>query len=107
VRLVETHNKYSGAGLVILSVHLDKPGTREEARRKAEKNALEFLKRNKAGYTNLILDEPYESWEKKLKEPGTPIIYLFDRQNRTVGKYTDAEEAEAGFKKWLPKLLAK
>jgi hypothetical protein len=93
-------------GFVVISVHIRLPADAVPAKRKkTEAAALKFLQGIKANYATLALDEPYEVWSKKLKEAGTPVVYLFNRRNETVGKYTDTEETEAGLKKWLPKLL--
>jgi hypothetical protein len=101
------HRKYGKDGLVVFSVHLDKPESTPAERKKAEEAALRFLKKVEAPYATLVLDEPFEFWQKKLGLGSVPIVYLFDRNNRTVAKYTDSDEAVAGLDKLVPGLLKK
>jgi hypothetical protein len=71
------HNAYAKDGLVALSVSLDDPNNKDDFQ-----NALKFLKEKRADFTNLILDEDPAVWQQKLKVSGTPLIYVFDRENR-------------------------
>jgi thiol-disulfide isomerase/thioredoxin len=87
--LVEMHHKYSKKGFVAVSVSLDPPSNPKKLKR-----VEEFLEKQKATFTNLVLDAPAEEYQKKLRFDGPPCIYLFDRTNRIVGKWpVTAEEA--------------
>jgi len=99
------HSKYAGEGLVVLSVHVYNPGEGEADRKKGQEKALEFLQKVKADFPNLLLDEPYEVWEKRLGESNVPLAFVFNRQNQREAKYTDAQEAVAGLDKLIPALL--
>jgi hypothetical protein len=71
------HEKYSKDGVAAISVSLDDP------RDKGEKEAvLKFLQKNKASFTNLILDESQEFWQKKFKMDGPPTVYVFNREGQ-------------------------
>jgi len=87
--LVEMHHKYGKDGLVAVSVSLDPPADAKQLKR-----VEEFLEKQKATFTNLVLDAPAEEYQKKLRFDGPPCIYLFDRTNRIVGKWpVNVEEA--------------
>jgi hypothetical protein len=45
-------------------------------------NVLKFLRSQGAEFTNLLLDEPFEFWEKKLRFAFPPCYYVFSRQGR-------------------------
>jgi hypothetical protein len=79
------HRKYARDGLVAISVSLDDPGESESARN-TRARALAFLKKQGAAFTNVLLDEPSELYEAKLKIDGPPCIYIFNRDNRHVLK---------------------
>jgi hypothetical protein len=79
--LVEMHNKYSKDGLATITVCIDDLQELPEAKASAPK----ILKAKGAtATTNLMLDEPYDVWSKKLRFIASPCIYVFDRQ----GKWT-------------------
>jgi thiol-disulfide isomerase/thioredoxin len=80
--LVQMHNKYAKDGLAAVSVSLDPPSNANRRKR-----VDEFLTRQKATFTNLVLDAPPAEYQKKLRFDGPPCIYVFDRTNRIVGKY--------------------
>jgi thiol-disulfide isomerase/thioredoxin len=87
--LVEMHKKYSKDGLVALSVSLDPlgedPGTKD--------NVLKFLRAQGADFTNLLLDESIDFWEKKLRFSAPPCYYVFSRQ----GRWTMLQPENEGF----------
>jgi hypothetical protein len=68
------HDKYAKDGVVTLSVSLDEPGDREAA--------LKFLQKNRAAFTNLLLDEGQEFWQKKFNMDGPPTVYVFNREGK-------------------------
>jgi thiol-disulfide isomerase/thioredoxin len=84
--LVELHNKYAADGLVAVSVSLDDP-----ADQKVRQKVLEFLEKRKAEFTNLILDEPSEFWQMKLKIDGPPCVYVYNRDNKIAKKLPAGE----------------
>ena len=71
------HNKYAKDGLAAVSVSLDDPKDK-----KARQNVLDFLRKQKATLTNLILDEKSEVWQEKLKFDGPPCVFVFDREGK-------------------------
>jgi hypothetical protein len=72
------HKKYAKEGLVAISVSLDP--LQEDP--KTKDNVLKFLRSQEAAFTNLLLDEPFEFWEKKLRFSFPPCYYVFSRQGR-------------------------
>ncbi len=73
------HKKYGKDGLVAVSVSLD-PLAGEEA--KTKDNVLKFLRGQGATFENLLLDESFEYWGKKLHFSSPPCYYVFSRQGR-------------------------
>ncbi len=72
------HKKYAKDGLVALSVSLDSLADDPQAK----EHVLAFLRKQGATFTNLLLDEPLEFWEKKLRFAAPPCYYVFSRQGR-------------------------
>jgi thiol-disulfide isomerase/thioredoxin len=81
--LVRLHQEYAGAGLACLSVTVDKPDK--------EKAALQFLQKQKATFSNYLLDEDAALWQEKWKVNGVPVVFVFDRDGRRAAKF-DAED---------------
>ena len=75
------HKKYGGKDFVAISVNLDDPHD-AKAREKVQK----FLDKQKATFTNVMLDAKPEVWQEKLKIDGPPCVYVFDRDNHFVKK---------------------
>ncbi|MCS7045829.1 MAG: hypothetical protein NZO58_05690 [Gemmataceae bacterium] len=79
------HHKYAKDGLVVVSVALDDlkedPGAKDRV--------LKFLKAQRATFTNLLLDEPFEFWSERLHFVAPPCQFVFSRQ----GKWTKFEGA--------------
>jgi hypothetical protein len=83
------HEKYGKDGLVAISVSLDNP------RDKNIRAATEaFLVKQRATFTNVMLDAKIEEWTAKLKISGPPCIYVFDRKNRIAGKWLPDDDGE-------------
>jgi thiol-disulfide isomerase/thioredoxin len=82
--LVRMHRQYGDQGLVALSVALDDP-----ADEKAKARALKFLTAQKATFTNVLLDEQPEVWQKKLEVDGPPVVYVFGRSGKLEKKFAD------------------
>jgi thiol-disulfide isomerase/thioredoxin len=80
--LVELNKKYADKGLACISVSLDPVNDKE----KVEK-ANAFLRKMQATFTNLILNEPFEVWQKKMDLDGPPCVCVFDRAGRRVAKF--------------------
>jgi hypothetical protein len=81
--------KYAKDGVVAISVNLDDPkedGVKEKVKK--------FLVSQKATFTNLILDEPPEVWQKKLKFEGPPCVFVFDREGKIAKKFDSGEKYE-------------
>jgi peroxiredoxin len=78
--------KYAKDGLVAISVSLDDPnedGVKEKVKK--------YLVSESATFTNLILEEKMEVWQKKLKIEGPPAIFVFDRDGKIAKKYDSGE----------------
>jgi hypothetical protein len=78
--------KYAKDGVVAVSVSLDNPneeGVQEKVRK--------YLVSQKATFTNLILDEKLEVWQKKLKIEGPPCIFVFDKDGKIAKKFDSGE----------------
>ena len=71
------HEKYAKDGLVAVSVSLD--DLKESG---AEQAVLKFLKSRNASFTNLILDESQEYWQKKFNMDGPPSVFVFNREGK-------------------------
>jgi len=79
------HKKYAKDGLGIISVALDPldPDDKKAAV-KTKQTVLGFLQEKGATFTNLLLDEPQELYQEKLRFQFAPCYYVFSRQ----GKWT-------------------
>ena len=93
------HNKYAKDGFAAISVSLDDPKD-ENARQRV----LDFLRKQKANFTNLILDEKSEVWQEKLKFDGPPCVFVFNRDGKRK-QYTSPDYAE--IEKHVAELLKK
>ena len=69
--------KYAKDGVVAVSVSVDDPKDK-----KAMQNVLDFLRKQKATFTNLVLDEKPEVWQEKLKIYGPPCVFVFNRDGK-------------------------
>jgi hypothetical protein len=85
---VQLHQQYAKDGLVCMSVSVDQPDNREEA--------LKFLKGKKATFANYWLDEKLTFYQDKLEISGPPAVFVFDRQGKRVGKFSDDSEKPYG-----------
>lgn len=77
--LVEMHKKYSGAGLIVITVNTD-----DAADKEARDGIRKFLADKQVDVINLLLDEPMEFMQEKLRFSFLPCYYVFNRQ----GKWT-------------------
>ncbi len=102
-RLVALHNKYARDGLVAISVSLDDLG--DEG---AQAKVLQFLEKQQATFTNLILDEKPEVWQQKLKIDGPPLVFVFNRDGeKPEQKFVDKDVDYAAIEKLVAELLKK
>jgi hypothetical protein len=75
--------KYAKDGMVAVSVSVDElsePDTKDKV--------LEFLTKVGATFTNVILDEPPEFWQKQLHFDIVPCVFVFNRE----GKWTQFKD---------------
>jgi thiol-disulfide isomerase/thioredoxin len=89
--VVAMHKKYAKEGLAVVSVSLD-PVDDATAR----DDALKFLKKVGAEFTNLYLEEPADFWQKKLGFPGPPCYFVFNRQGQWT-KFEPVGEAPVDY----------
>jgi len=94
--------KYAKDGVVAVSVNLDDPNL-EGVKEKIKK----YLVNQKATFTNLILDEPPDVWQKKLKFDGPPCVFVFDRDGKIAKKFDSGEKYEDEIEKFVVDLLKK
>ena len=73
------HNKHASKGLVVITVSTDEAKDKE-----ARDKVRRFLNQNQATTINLLLDEPSDFIQEKLRYTAMPCYYVFDRQ----GKWT-------------------
>ena len=96
------HEKYAAKGLEVISVSLDEAGDKAAADR-----AHKFLVKQRAGFTNLLLDEDADLWSAKFDIGGPPAVYVFDRRGKwTKFIPTEAEIDHAAVEKHVVELLA-
>jgi peroxiredoxin len=77
--IVEMHEKYADKGLACLSVSLDQAADKDLT--------LKFLKREKAVFTNVLLDEPAKTWQSLFDVYGPPAVMVFDRDGKLAGRF--------------------
>jgi thiol-disulfide isomerase/thioredoxin len=77
--VVELHDKYAAKGLACMSVSLDQAADKDLA--------LKFLKREKAEFTNVLLDEPAKTWQTFFDVYGPPAVMVFDRDGKLAGRF--------------------
>jgi hypothetical protein len=94
------HKKYAKDGLAAVSVNTGDP------KKKGNKDkVLEFLKKEKAAFTNLILNEDYVVWRKKLGVDTNPAVLVFDRDGKLAKQFDDVDYKEV--EKFVVALLKK
>jgi len=99
--LVELRDKYAKKGVACVSVSVDMLEDRDKA--------LEFLKKQKATFTNFLLDETQKGWQKHFDILGPPVVLVYNADGKLAKKF-DAFEAEytyAEVEKVVQKLLEK
>lgn len=83
--VVELHKKYGKQGLVVISVSLDELKEGD----KTKERALAFLTKQQATFQNLILNEPYQVWQEKLRFMGPPCYFVFSKRGEWIQFNTD------------------
>lgn len=84
--IVDIHKRNAKDGLVVVSVSLDPLDDSG-----IQDRVLKFLRVQGAAFINLLLDEPFEFWQKKLGFDGPPCYFVFNRQ----GQWTRFEPQES------------
>jgi|SRR3954447_23281978 len=85
--LVQMHAKYAKDGFAAISLDADdlsEKGVRDKV--------LAFLTKQKATFTNLILDEEPAVLADKLGVEGLPSVFLFGRDGKIVKHFKDGEK---------------
>src|SRR5262249_19055322 len=72
------HKKYGKDGLAVVTVSVDNVHKDPKVKGRVE----EFLKKQQAAFTNIILDERQEVREQKLRFFAVPCVYVFGRDGR-------------------------
>jgi thiol-disulfide isomerase/thioredoxin len=67
--LVELHEKYAKKGVVCVSVSVDPLEDQEKT--------LEFLKKQKATFTNYLFDEKQKVWQDHFHILGPPAVFVY------------------------------
>ncbi len=80
--LVELHSRYAKDGLVCMSVSVDEAGDQHAS-------ALKFLQKVNAAFANYRIDEPKKVYQDKWDFNGVPAVFVFDRQGKRAGKFTN------------------
>lgn len=73
---IDMHNKYGKDGLVVVSVCVDPPALKPQVQN--------YLNSINAQCINVLLDEPFDLLEQKMRIPSFPCYYVFDRQGKWV-----------------------
>jgi thiol-disulfide isomerase/thioredoxin len=80
--LVKFAKEHAKDGLVVISVALDPlDGSAGLTRAETIANVEKFLKKQNATFTNLVLDEPTDIWDK-FHLVGIPSVFVFDRDGK-------------------------
>jgi hypothetical protein len=77
------HERYAKDGLVCMSVTVD-----ELARKDA---ALAFLQKQKATFSNYLLDEEPAVWSEKWSITAPPAVFVFDRDGKRAAKFDTSD----------------
>ena len=81
--LVEMDQKFAGKGIAFASVCLDDP-----TKPKKVTEATEFLKGQKAGFSNFLLDETQDDAFEKLDISTIPAVFMFGPDGHEVRRFT-------------------
>lgn len=78
--VVEMYNAYKDKGLVVISVATD--DINDKDKKDPRPRILAFLQDNKASFLNVLLDEPTDVIQGKLRVENLPCMYVFDRDGK-------------------------
>lgn len=95
--LVKLHHDHGKNGVVCISVSVDDPEDKDAA--------LKFLKKSKAVFQNLLLDETPELYQKELNFASVPTVLVYGRDGMLVKKFNATKPAEAFTYKDIRKLV--
>lgn len=99
--LVQMQKTYADQGLAAISVSVDDPGEAD-----TREKVLKVLRDKGLTFTNFILDEPQEVWQKKLGLEGPPGVFVFNREGNVEKLFKD-EFTYDDMEKLVKQLLAK
>src|SRR5436190_10468654 len=93
--LVEMHKTYASQGVAFMSVSID-PAKKQQA-------VLDFLRKQGATFTNVLIDEPPNVWQEMFDAYGVPTTLVFDRDGKMVARFEGPAHAklEVAVKKLL------
>jgi hypothetical protein len=93
------HKKHAADGLAAISVSVD-----DFEEEKTKDKVLKFLKKQDATFTNLILAEQPDVYQKKLDIAGPPVVFVYGRDGKLVKKFDEGVSYENVKKVVLPLL---
>jgi hypothetical protein len=85
--------KEHGKDLVIITVSLDISYNLDSPKAEMQKKAQKMLQQHGVNLINLVLDEPQEVVEEKLRFNAPPCVYLFSRDGKWR-QLTNMEEVQ-------------
>jgi len=85
--LVKLHADHGKKGVVCISVSVDDPEDKDAA--------LKFLKKEKATFLNLLLDEAPEKYQKELNFASVPTVLVYGKDGKLVKKFNATKPEEA------------
>jgi len=99
--LVAMSQKYASQGLVAIAVCVLDP---EVDKKETQDAANQFIRAQKAAFTNLLLDEPEAFWAEKLGVQSLPCVFVFSREGKWrkfTGEEAKPEDIEKQVADWL------
>jgi thiol-disulfide isomerase/thioredoxin len=101
--LVEMHEKYAKKGVACVSISLDPLENQEDA--------IKFLKKQKAVFTNILLDEKNKVWQDHFHIFGPPAVFVYDRAGKLAARFDHNDDDKTysyqDVEKTVQKLLEK
>lgn len=85
--LVKLHADHGPKGVVCISVSVDDPEDKDAA--------LKFLRKEKATFLNLLLDEAPEKYQKELNFASVPTVLVYGKDGKLVKKFNATKPEEA------------
>jgi thiol-disulfide isomerase/thioredoxin len=78
--VLDLQRRYAGEGFVVLSVAI--PLDEDTPLETERGQVLKFLQQQNATITNLLLDEPVDVWQGRLRFTEVPAVYVFNRAGK-------------------------